>query len=277
MDNPFALQFMQNAYLVGTVVAVLGAVVGFFVVLRGLSFAAHALSHPGFAGAMGAVLLGAPPLLGLLAFTIAGAALMGWLGERVRGRDVAVGIVLSFSLGVGALFLTLYTGNAAQGFAILFGTILGVSRGDVLATAILGVPALLGLAIMFRPLLFSSVDPEVAAARGVPVRMLSISFLVLLAIAISVAVQVVGVLLIFTLILAPAATAEYLTTRPWSAIALAIGLALFETWAGITLAFYIPWPVGFFIASIAFVLYLGARFLVPPKAGYRLAPTPDPT
>jgi len=134
MPNPFELEFMQNAYLAGTVIAILAATVGFFVVLRGLSFAAHALAHIGFAGATGAVLIGAPPLVGLLAFTMLGAAVMGWLGERLRGRDVAIGIVLAFALGLGALFLTLYTRYATETFAILFGTILGVSRTDLLTT-----------------------------------------------------------------------------------------------------------------------------------------------
>src|SRR5437588_9460928 len=131
MFEMFQYDFMQNALLVGTVVAVVAAAVGYFVVLRGLSFAAHALAHIGFAGATGAVLMGAPPLVGLLAFTMLGAAVMGWLGERLRGRDVAIGIVLAFALGLGALFLTLYTRFATETFAILFGTILGVSRTDL--------------------------------------------------------------------------------------------------------------------------------------------------
>ena len=275
MPNPFDLEFMQNAYLAGSVIAILAAPVGFLVVLRGLSFAAHALAHIGFAGATGAVLIGAPPLLGLLAFTMLGAAVMGWLGERLRGRDVAIGIVLAFALGLGALFLTLYTRYATETFAILFGTILGVSRTDLLTTAILGALAIVALAVAFRPLLFLSVDPEVAASRGVPERFLSVGFFVLLAIAVSVAVQVVGVLLIFTLIIAPPATAEYLTARPSTTIALAVGLGLLETWAGITLAYYIPWPVGFFIASIAFAIYLLARFLHPVFHVHRSEPAAE--
>lgn len=275
VPSPFELEFMQNAYLAGTVIAILAATVGFFVVLRGLSFAAHALAHIGFAGATGAVLIGAPPLIGLLAFTMLGAAVMGWLGERLRGRDVAIGIVLAFALGLGALFLTLYTRYATETFAILFGTILGVSRTDLLTTALLGALAIAALAVAFRPLLFLSVDPEVAASKGVPERFLSVGFFVLLAIAVSVAVQVVGVLLIFTLIIAPAATAEYLTTRPSTTIALAVALGLLETWAGITLAYYIPWPVGFFIASIAFAIYLLARFLHPAFHAHRPEPAAE--
>src|SRR5579884_2766002 len=130
---------MQNAYAAGTIIAIVSAVVGFFVVLRGLSFAAHALSHIGFAGATGAVVLGTDPLFGLLAFTIVAGLAMGALGERLRGRDVAIGIVLAFSLGLGALFLSLYTRYATQAYNILFGTILGVSLGDVLVSLLLGV------------------------------------------------------------------------------------------------------------------------------------------
>src|SRR5579883_1188294 len=129
---------MQNAYAAGTIIAIVSAIVGFFVVLRGLSFAAHALSHIGFAGATGAVLLSVDPLFGLLTFTVASGLAMGLLGERVRGRDVAIGIVLAFALGMGALFLSLYTRYATQAYNILFGTILGVSREDLLATAIAG-------------------------------------------------------------------------------------------------------------------------------------------
>lgn len=257
--GPLGPDFMQNAYLVGTVVAIVAAAVGFFVVLRGLSFAGHALAHIGFSGAAGAILLGLDPLAGLLVFTLGGAAAMGALGERVRGRDVAIGIVLAFSLGLGALFLTLYTRYANEAFAILFGTILGVTRRDVVVTMGLGAVTLAALLGIFRPLLFASVDPEVAEARGVPVRLLSVAFLMLVAIAVSVAVQVVGVLLIFTLLLAPAATAEHLTTRPWSAVLVAVVLAVAVTWGGITLAYYLYGPVSFFISALACALYLGVR------------------
>jgi len=252
-------EFMRNALLVGTMVAIISGLVGYFVVLRGLSFAAHAMAHIGFAGATAAVFAGVNPIYGLLAFTLVAGGVMGKLGERVRGRDVAIGIVLSFSLGLGALFLSLYTKYATQAFSILFGTILGVSRVDVMQTAILGVVCIGAILFMYRPLLFSSIDPTVAQAKGVPVNLISVIFFLVLAIAVSIAVQVVGVLLIFTLILAPAATAQYLTAKPLHTIIMAILLGVFMTWAGIILAYYIAWPVSFFIATIAFVLYLAAR------------------
>ncbi|MGH2460045.1 MAG: metal ABC transporter permease [Chloroflexota bacterium] len=272
MLGPLQYDFMQNAYAAGTIVAIVCAVVGFFVVLRGLTFAAEAFSHIGFAGATGAILLGVDPLFGLLAFTILSGLTMGMLGERLRGRDVAIGVVLAFGLGLGALFLSLYTRYATQAYSILFGTILGVSARDVLISLALGLLVLAVVTFLYRPLIFASIDPEVAAARGVPVEALSIAFLFVLAIAVSEAVQVVGVLLVFTLLVAPAATASHLTHRPSSAIAVGLGLALAETWIGITLAYYSRFPVSFYISALGFALYLLARLLEP-----RLARRPTPS
>ncbi len=263
MLDALRYDFMQNAYAAGTVIALVCAVVGFFVVLRGLSFAAHALSHIGFAGATGAVVLGIDPIFGLLAFTIAAGLGMGVLGERLRGRDVAIGVVLAFSLGLGALFLSLYTRYATQAYNILFGTILGVSQTDVVVSVALGALLLLAMAALFRPLLFASVDPEVAAARGIPVEVISVAFLVVVAVAVAEAVQVVGVLLVFALLVTPAATAGSLTSRPASAIAGGALLAILETWTGITLAYSTGFPVSFSISALGFVLYLGARLVGP--------------
>ena len=268
IPEPLHYDFMQNAYAAGTIVAIVSAVVGFFVVLRGLTFAAEAFSHIGFAGATGAILLGVDPLFGLLAFTILSGVTMGILGERVRGRDVAIGIVLAFGLGLGALFLSLYTRYATQAYSILFGTILGVSGGDVLISLALGAIVLGLVAILYRPLMFASIDPEVAAARGVPVEALSMAFLFVLAIAVAEAVQVVGVLLVFTLLVAPAATASHLTRRPPSAIVVGVLLAVTETWIGITLAYYSKFPVSFYISALGFALYLLAR-LAGPRLSHR--------
>jgi zinc/manganese transport system permease protein len=257
--NILSIEFVRNAYMIGTIIAIVSAIVGYFVVLRGLSFAAHSLADIGFAGATGAILLNVNPIYGLLAFTIVAGSVMGYLGEKVRGRDVAIGIVLSFTLGLGALFLTLYTKYATQAFSILFGTILGVSVSDVIQTAILGLLCILVIAYIYRPLLFSSIDPLVAFSKGVPVQFLSILFFIILAVTVSIAVQIIGVLLIFTLILVPAATAQYLTAKPLHTILVAIGIGVFVTWVGITLSYYIAWPVGFFISSLAFLLYICAR------------------
>jgi zinc/manganese transport system permease protein len=257
----FQYAFMRHAFAAGTIVAIVAGVVGYFVVLRSLSFAGHALSHIGFAGATGAVVIGANPLYGLLAFTLGSALGMGALGKRLHGRDVAIGTVLAWTLGLGVLFLSLYTGYATEAYALLFGEILGISQRDVLVTLVAGIITLLALAGMYRPLLFASLDEEVAEARGVPTRLLSIAFMLILALAVSEAVQVVGVLLIFALLVTPAAIAERLTTRPPVGLALSALLALLFTWGGLTVAFYSPYPVSFFITSFAFAAYLLVRVL----------------
>ncbi len=255
----FQYAFMRNAFAAGTIVAIVAGVVGYFVVLRGLSFAGHALSHIGFAGATAAVVVGASPVAGLLTFTVGAGLGMGALGKRIYGRDVVIGIVLAWMLGLGVLFLSLYTGYATEAYALLFGEILGISQRDVLITLIAGVVTLLAIAAIYRPLLFASLDEDVAEARGVPVRWLGVAFMALLALAVSEAVQVVGVLLIFALLVTPAAIAERLTTRPGAAILLSVALALGITWAGLAIAFYAPYPVSFFITTIAFGAYVVVR------------------
>ncbi len=253
--------FMQHAYEAGTIVALSAGVIGYFVVLRSLSFAAHALSHIGFAGATGAVLLGAGPIVGLLAFTMSAGAVMGALGQRLRARDVTIGLVMAWSLGLGLLFTALYHGSAGLAIGILFGQIFGITSGEVTVTFVAGLFTVLALIAVYRPLLFATLDEEVAEAKGVPVRGLSIAFMVILAIAVSEAVQVVGVLLIFALIVAPAAIAERFTTRPSRGVLLSALLAVLFTWAGLTVAYYFPYPVGFFITTIAFWSYILARVL----------------
>ena len=255
--------FMQHAYEAGTIVAISAGVIGYFVVLRSLSFAAHALSHIGFAGATGAVLLGATPIVGLLAFTMSAGAVMGALGQRLRGRDVTIGLVMAWSLGLGLLFTALYHGAAGLAIGILFGQIFGITSQDVAVTFVASTVTVLLVLAVYRPLLFATLDEEVAEAKGVPVRGLSIAFMVVLAVAVSEAVQVVGVLLIFALIVAPAAIAERFTTRPSRGVLLSALLAVLFSWAGLTVAYYLPYPVGFFITTIAFLSYILARLVAP--------------
>ena len=261
MFSIFQYSFIQNAFLAGTVVAVVAGAVGYFLVTRGLTFAGHALSHIGFAGAAAALLIGVDPIFGMLAFTILAGAGIGVFGKELREEDVNIGIVMTLALGFGALFITLYNGYAERAYSILFGTILGISRTDVLVTLIFGIGTLIILVAIFRPLLFSSIDPEVAEARGVPVRSLGILFLVLVAIAVSMSVQVVGVLLIFTLLVGPAATATRIVHNPLGAVAASIAFALAFTWLGIFLAATGSFPVTFYIATISFVVYLPVRLL----------------
>jgi zinc/manganese transport system permease protein len=268
--------FMQHAIIAGTIVAVMAAVVGYFVVLRGLAFASHTLANAGFAGAAAAVLLGLNPAVGLLTFTVAGALGMSALGKRIYGRDVTVGIVLAVSLGLGVLFISLYPGYATNAYAALFGEVLGITESDVVIAFVTSLVALLALAAIYRPLLFASVDEEVAEAKGLSIRMLSGAFLLVLALAVAEAVQIVGVLLIFALLVTPAATAARLTSRPDRAIALAVVLAVVATWGGLVIAFYVPYSLGFFITTISFGCYLVVRVAqgigLPPAGPARPVP-----
>ncbi len=257
----FQHELVQNAFLAGTMVAIMTAVMGYFVVLRAQAFAGEALADIGFAGATGAAVLGVSSLIGMFVLTVLAALGMGALGERIRGRDVEIGMVLSFALGLGVLFLTIYAQygtNATEGVGILFGSILSVTRSDVLITLICGGAALMLLALIFRPLLFASVDPEVAETRGVPVRFLSIMFLVLLGITTAETVLVVGVLLVLALLIAPAASAVQLPHRPLTSMLLSVALGLLITWGGLILAFVGTWghfPVSFYISAASALCY----------------------
>jgi len=243
------------------VVAVVAAVLGYFLVVRGLSFAGHALSTIGFAGAAGAVLVGVPPVYGLMTFTVIASLAISLLGRDIRERDIATGVIMILALGFGVLFLSLYHGYAERAYSILFGTVVGISRSDVLLTALSGLGVLACLAAISRPLLFSSFDPELAETRGVPVTFLGGFFLVLVAITISITTQVVGILLIFALLIGPPATALRLLHQPMQVISLAVILGLAYTWLGILLGANSSWPVSFFITAFSFGVYLPVRLL----------------
>ena len=255
--------FMQNAYAAGTLVAILAGVAGYFVVLRGQSFVAHTLSQVGFPGAAAGVLVHVSPVVGLITFCVGAALGIGWRGKDVdagsRTESAAVGSILAFSLGLGLLFFRLYAGSAQGIYAFLFGSILGITDRDLQLTFAVAVAALAVLAWLGRPLVFASVDPDVAEARGVPVRALSIAFLVALALAVAITVQIVGTLLVFALLVAPGAAALRLTARPGWGLALSVVLSVAVTWMGLALAYYTFFPVGFFITTLAFAAYLAAR------------------
>jgi zinc/manganese transport system permease protein len=261
---------MVNAFIAGTFVAIVAGAIGYFVVLRSSAFAAHALSHIGFAGATGAVVLGVNPIYGLLVFTVGSGMAIGALGDRLRSRDVTIGIVLAWTLGLGVLFISLYTGYAQEAYALLFGEILGISVQQVLITAAVAAVALVALEVMYRPLLYASVDEELARARGVPTLGLSVAFMAVLALAVTDAVQVVGVLLIFALIVTPAAVAMRFTSKPRFAIATGVGLSLAFTWLGLAISYYSPHPVSFFITSLAFGTYVVVRIAQAVAATPRL-------
>ena len=260
LQQIFHYQFMQNAYAGGTVVAIVAGIVGYFVILRRSSFAAHSLAHIGFAGAAGAAVFGFDPVYGLLLFSTVGGTSMAILSPRAAQRDVSIGVVLAFLLGTGALFLTLYTGsNATLAYSILFGEILAISASDVELTIVASVIMLAAIAFVYRPLLFSSLDEEVAEAKGLPTAPLGIVFMLLIAVATSIAVQVVGVLLIFSLMVTPAAIAQQLAKTPRRALIISVGVALLATWLGLFVAFFTQYPVSFYITSFVFILYLIVR------------------
>ena len=251
--------FMRNAFEAATIIAIVAGIIGYFVVLRRSAFATHALGHVGFSGAAGAVLFGVNPVYGLLLFTMSAGTGMSLLGTRATNRDVEIGTVLAFALGVGLLFLSLYTGYATEAYSILFGEVLGISDSSVLFTLEASLVVLAVLVLVYRPLLFASLDEDVADAKGLPMRFLSLTFMLLLAVAISIAVQVIGVLLIFAMMVTPAAIAVRLTKRPLTAVVVSVFVALFASWAGLFIAWYEPYPVSFFIVTIAFSIYVAVR------------------
>ena len=254
----FTYDFMQNAFAAAGIVAVVSGLIGFFLVLRAQTFAGHALAHVGFAGATGAVLLGISPLWGLIALTVVGGLGMGLLGERLYQRDVGIGIVLAMSLGLGLLFLNFFTAYASQATALLFGNILGVDAATVWALLLLGLAAAAALGAIARPLLFASLQPELAEAKGVSLRLVSVLFLVIVAVGVAECAQIVGVLLVFALMVAPAAAAQRLTSRFWGGVALSVLLALGQAWLGLGLAYVTDWPSSFWITTLGGGVYLVA-------------------
>src|SRR5208282_4889174 len=219
-------QFLQHAFESGTIVAVIAGIMGYFVVLRRSAFSAHAFSEIGFAGAAGVVLIGVAPIAGLLLGSILGGLAIAALGRRATNRDTQIGIVLAFALGLGLLFISLYSGYATEAYSILFGEILGISSSSVLLTLFAGAVILILVGILYRPLLFASLDEDVAEAKGMPMLLVGTAFLLVVAAAVSFAVQVTGVLLIFSLMVTPAATAQYLSRRPQQAMMISVGIAL---------------------------------------------------
>jgi len=263
IQEMWSLPFMVNAYRAGTIVAVLAALVGWFMVLRGQSFAGHTLAVVGFPGAAGAVWLGLGAALGYYAFCLAAAVVIAAVpvGRGYREESAVTGTVQAFALAAGGLFVALYHGFLGGTNALLFGTFLGITARQVAILAVVAVVVLVALAAIGRPLLFASIDVDVARANGVPVRALAVGFLLLLGATAAEVSQITGALLVFALLVTPAATAQRLTTRPLVGVALSVALALLVTWLGLALAYFSIYPVGFYITSLSFALYLLARVL----------------
>jgi zinc/manganese transport system permease protein len=246
--------FMMNAWITATIVAVVAGVVGYFVVLRGAAFPAHAIPKGAFAGAAGASLLGINTLIGLAAFSLLGALGIGSLGRRGR-NDVVTALTLVFMLALGAAFLSRTTQYEPEIYALLFGEILGVSSGQILPIAVLGAVCLAAIAALYRPLTLSSAVPEIAEAKGIRGYRIEMSFLVVLALATTMTVPVVGALLIFSLMIGPPAAARSLTSRPVLAMILSVVIALITVWAAIAASYLYNWPIGFFVGTLAALAY----------------------
>ncbi|MGZ4103902.1 MAG: metal ABC transporter permease [Actinomycetota bacterium] len=260
----FSYPFMVNAFRAGTIVAVLAGALGWFMVLRGQTFAGHTLSVVGFPGAAAATLLGVSPWLGYFAFCTGAALVIAALpaGGRRGGfsdESAVIGSVQALLLASGFLFVSLYAGNLNGLNSLLFGSFLGITPTQVLTLLIVSVPALLALGVIARPLLFASIESDVAAASGVPVRAVSIAFLVLLGVAVAEASQITGSLLVFALLVLPPASAQAITARPARAAALSVIIAVAVTWAGLAAAYYSSYPTGVFITSFSFGVYVVAR------------------
>jgi len=263
MQQMLALDFMRNAFVTGGCIALAAGLVGYFVVLRNQVFTADALGHVAFTGSLGGLLAGLNLLVGVFGSCIAVALAIGTLGGRGRGRDVAIGTVFAWVLGVGVLFLSLYitarsAATGSLGVSVLFGSILGLQPYQVVFGSITALATCAVMLLVARPMLFLSVDPDVAVARGVPAPALTALFLVLLAVTVAESVQAVGALLIFALMVTPAATAQNLSARPWLGMALSALIAVAVVWVGLVLSFYVPYPTSFFITSLAFAAYLAS-------------------
>jgi zinc/manganese transport system permease protein len=264
---------MLNTWIAASIVAVIAGVTGFFAVLRGQSFAAHAIPNGAFAGAAGAGLLGFNVIWGLAIFAIGGALGIGVLDRRAR-RDVITALVLVLMLGLGALFLSMSTEYAEVTYSLLFGEVFGVSQNVLLPIAALGIVSVATIAAIYRPLLLASALPEVADAQGVSTRRMELCFLMVMALATSMTVPVVGALLMFALMIGPAAAARSFTKRPGYAIVLAIAIALVTVWIGIVASYHTNWPLGFYVGVIAAGFFLLGqawtairRYAIAPRRG----------
>ncbi|MGD0880321.1 MAG: metal ABC transporter permease [Acidimicrobiales bacterium] len=250
--------FMMNAWIVASIVAVVAGVVGFFVVARGSAFAAHALPQSAFTGAAAAYLIGISTVYGMGAFALASALGIAWLGRRGR-HDVVTALILVMLLGLGELFLSYSVEYAQATYSLLFGEVLGVSTNEILPTALLSVAAILAVTVVYRPLMFTSVLPEIGEARGVRAYRMEVLFLLILALTTTASVPVVGALLMFSLMVGPPAASRCFTDNPPVAIALSVALALMTVWASLAIAYERNWPVGFLVGTISAAVYVVGR------------------
>jgi zinc/manganese transport system permease protein len=261
--NYLSQSFVQNALIATALVSITCGLLGPFIVMRTMAFAVHGTSELAFTGAAGGLLVGGNPIVGAFVGALVVAGLIGTLGERVRERDSAIGVILAFGLGMGVLMLSFYRGFATQATNILFGNIFGVSAEQLAILLVVGTVAALGILVIYKPLLFASVDPEVAGAKGIPIKTLNVMFLIILALTVTAAAQVVGTLLVLSLAITPAATAVRLSAKPLTVASLSIAFALVAGIGGILLGLsFTNVKPSVFITCISFVIYLVVRLAV---------------
>jgi zinc/manganese transport system permease protein len=255
------LVLVQNSIWAGAVLGLLGGIMGTFVMKRDLAFAVHGISELSFAGAAFALLIGANIILGSLAGSVLAALVLGMMGVRARDKTSIIGVVMPFGLGLGILFLSLYEGRAANKFGLLTGQIVSVGTIQLQVLAVAAVVVMLALAAIWRPLTFASVDPDVATARGVPVRALALGFMVLLGISVALSIQIVGALLVLALLITPAAAAMRVTSSPRLVVTLSIAFAMTATVGGILLALGGRLPISPYVTTLSFLIYVACRII----------------
>ncbi len=260
-DYDQLLPLVHNALIAGAVLGVLGGVIGVLVITRDLPFAVHGISELSFAGAAGALLLGVSVVVGSLAGSVIAALVIGLLGNKARDRNSIIGVMMPFGLGLGILFLSLYQGRAANKFGLLTGQIVAVDSTNLRVLVVMAVLVLVLLAVIWRPLMFASVDTDVAAARGVPIRLLGLLFMVLLGCVVALSVQVVGALLVLALLCTPAAAALRVTASPVLVVVLSVLFATTATVGGIFVALGTDIPISPYVTTISFLIYLVCRLV----------------
>jgi zinc/manganese transport system permease protein len=275
------LILVQNSIWAGAVLGLLGGLMGTFVMKRDLAFAVHGISELSFAGAAFALLIGADIILGSLAGSVLAAVVLGLMGVRARDKNSIIGVIMPFGLGLGILFLSLYEGRAANKFGLLTGQIVSVGTVQLQVLAAAAVVVMLALVAIWRPLTFASVDPDVATARGVPVRALSLAFMVLLGISVALSIQIVGALLVLALLITPAAAAMRVTSSPRLVVTLSIVFAMTATVGGILLALGGRLPISPYVTTLSFLIYVACRVIGGARAkrglNGRIVRTPTPT
>lgn len=262
----FTDTFMIHAWISGTIIAILCALIGFFVVIRGDSFASHALPQAGFSGGAGAILFNINPMYGLSIFVLGGAIIIGLFSKKER-NDIITALSLVVILGIGALFMGLSNKYAAGAYALLFGQIVGISYEQVLQTSILGLICLVIIVLLYRPLLLVSISKDVAESRGIPVRLTEGIFMIVLGLISAATVTIVGALLCFSLLVVPTAASAYITSNPKLVIALSLIFSVSSVWISLTLAYYSGWPIGFFVSTIGGIIYFLSRITSKIKFG----------